>query len=332
MRSRRHATLVAVLFAVVVPAGACDDAASDDDSASTTTGAGAGGARSGSSAVTAITTAASSGTGPGATTSGTGGAAPVGCVRPDASNTGVPPGTVLEPRSGNMTITEDGAIIEGIDLEGWIAVEADDVIIRKSRIRRGITVGHYPDYAADDLLVEDTEIGTDEGHAGDQGVQDRNFTLRRVNIHNFHGGARATTNATIEHSYFHHPFADIDSGHGGSGFFSWWPVGPGGLRFYCNTMDVSVPAEGGPPGLGNNAFEVLGNDGGAEPADLVLEENWFNGGTYSVYILDHWKSVTVKKNRWKRDAEYGPLHYDATLSGPLVWEDNAFEDGESIDP
>ena len=41
-------------------------------------------------------------------------ARPSGCGYPDATNTGVPPGTTLE-RSGPLTVSEDGATLGGLE-------------------------------------------------------------------------------------------------------------------------------------------------------------------------------------------------------------------------
>ena len=53
---------------------------------------------------------------------------------PDASNTGVPAGTVLTP-SGGLTITTAGAVINAREITGQVVVNAPNVTIRNSRIR-----------------------------------------------------------------------------------------------------------------------------------------------------------------------------------------------------
>ncbi|NUP07164.1 MAG: hypothetical protein HOW73_14005 [Polyangiaceae bacterium] len=300
-----------------------------------------GGAGAGGSATTM--TSASSGGGPAGGSGaggdaggapGDGGAGPETCVRPTALNTGVPPGTVLTPQDGDITVTKDGTILDAIDLDGSVYIEAKDVTIRRSRIRGGIEIGHYPTYVASGVLIEDCEIGPDAGYGGVHGVYDRNFTLRRSNVHNFHLGVQANSNATIEHSYIHHPYANLEDGHEGIGVMSYAPFGPGSITLFCNDVDMGVPAPDGPEGVGNASYEGVDQDGGDPLADLVLDRNWFNGGSYTVYVLDHWQSVTATGNRWGHVAAYGPLHYTATVDGatpsPLVWTDNAFDDGEPI--
>src|SRR5690625_3800844 len=59
---------------------------------------------------------------------------------PDASNTGVPAGVELS-KSGGLTITEDDTVIDAQEITGTVKVEADDVVIRRSKI---ISTGRYP--------------------------------------------------------------------------------------------------------------------------------------------------------------------------------------------
>ena len=61
---------------------------------------------------------------------------------PDASTTGVPPGTSLTPRSGNLTVSTNNAVVDGISMSGCITVTGYGVTIKNSnawlhRCRRG---------------------------------------------------------------------------------------------------------------------------------------------------------------------------------------------------
>ncbi|SDL83304.1 hypothetical protein, partial [Tessaracoccus oleiagri] len=61
-------------------------------------------------------------------------AAPTGF--PNATNTGVPAGTVLR-RSGSIVVTTPGTVIDGLDVDGSIDVQANNVTIRNSRVSTG---------------------------------------------------------------------------------------------------------------------------------------------------------------------------------------------------
>ncbi|WP_168202741.1 right-handed parallel beta-helix repeat-containing protein [Georgenia wutianyii] len=53
-----------------------------------------------------------------------------------AVTAGVPDGTTLTP-SGSLTITEDGTVIDGLDVHGNIHIKADDVTIMNTRVTYG---------------------------------------------------------------------------------------------------------------------------------------------------------------------------------------------------
>jgi len=58
-------------------------------------------------------------------------------AKPDASNTGVPDGTALTVRQGDITITQAGTVIDSLDVRGSIYVKANDVTIKRSIVRGG---------------------------------------------------------------------------------------------------------------------------------------------------------------------------------------------------
>jgi hypothetical protein len=89
---------------------------------------------------------------------------PSACGYPDATNSGVPAGTQLTPKSGNITANVAGQTISNIDLtNGTIVVTANNVTIKNSRITTGN--GQLNGTSAVDIkpgvtgtLVEDTTM------------------------------------------------------------------------------------------------------------------------------------------------------------------------------
>src|SRR5471032_2131868 len=76
-------------------------------------------------------------------TSGSSGSGPVAPVvlsgdQPGPGNTGVPAGTALKVMDGNLTITTAGATYSGLDIHGFVSVQAPDVTIKDSVIRGGV--------------------------------------------------------------------------------------------------------------------------------------------------------------------------------------------------
>ncbi|MFC7590531.1 hypothetical protein ACFQYP_47700 [Nonomuraea antimicrobica] len=60
--------------------------------------------------------------------------APAERAWPGPGNTGVPEGVRLR-KSGSLRVTKNGTVIDGLEVTGYITVEADDVTIRNTRVR-----------------------------------------------------------------------------------------------------------------------------------------------------------------------------------------------------
>jgi len=83
------------------------------------------------------------------------------CGYPDATNAGVPPGTRLSD-SGSVTVSDDGATLDGLLIRGSVTVAADDVTIEDTRIVQ--PAGGEGSYAvilnqgADGFTIRDSEV------------------------------------------------------------------------------------------------------------------------------------------------------------------------------
>jgi hypothetical protein len=114
------------------------------------------------------------------------------CGYPDATNTGVPAGTQLQP-SGSLTVSENGTTIRGMRVEGTVTVDADNVTIEDSQVVQ--SAGGSGSYAvilnqgADDFAIVDSEVS---------GPKRRRGGLESA-IWNHYGNP----GATAVRSYFH---------------------------------------------------------------------------------------------------------------------------------
>ncbi|HEY1276816.1 MAG TPA: hypothetical protein VGF25_18040, partial [Thermoleophilaceae bacterium] len=89
--------------------------------------------------------------------------APAASAFPTAATTGVPDGWAPSATtSGNLTVTTDGAVVQGQLVTGSILVRAQNVTIRNSRVY-GQIYNQVANQGYNGLLVEDTEIGADSG-------------------------------------------------------------------------------------------------------------------------------------------------------------------------
>lgn len=249
---------------------------------------------------------------------------------PDETTTGVPADVRLED-SDSITVTEDGAVLDGLDIDGNVVVEADDVTIRRSRIRGAgdyaITMGSD----SENLLVEDVEIVGDEIRSAAVCCSD--YTLRRVNIHRVNEGPRVGGDVTIEDSYIHHLrrcteddfYPDYDDGCHIDALQS---TGGSDIVIRGNNLQAYNPDT---DDFMNAAFQF-----GEEQNDLrdvLFEGNLLNGGSYTVNGGgggSRGGEVTFRDNRFGPDSRYGA----ATLLGKRVSFDdsNVWDDtGEPVD-
>ncbi|MFD1504230.1 hypothetical protein FE374_04080 [Georgenia yuyongxinii] len=225
---------------------------------------------------------------------------------PDASNTGVPAGTPLT-RSGSLTIEEDGAVIEGLEIVGSVKVLADNVVIRNSRI---LGTARTPlKVKGANLLVEDTEIDG-QGKANPV-LGSSDYTLRRVHIHNVVEGPRIDGgNVTIEDSYIH-SLIDDDKTHGDViQVLSGKNINIHGNNLQAYNPDLGYPA--------NAAFQ-FGEEHG-RVRNCVVENNLMNGGNYTINGGgggSEGAECTFRNNVFQENYRYGVR---ANLGPNVTWD------------
>ena len=241
-------------------------------------------------------------------------------VFPDESTTGVPEGTDLED-SGSLTITEDGAVVDGLDIDGTVTVAADDVTIRRSLIRGEGRYAIELESGYEGLLVEDVEIdGSDIESAA---VCCSNYTLRRVDIHDVTEGPRAGSNVTIEDSYVHHMRRCRDrTFEEGCHIDAIQSTDGSNITIRGNNLQAYNPETD----LPMNAVFMFGEDLG-DLSDVLFADNLVNGGNYAINgggsgTTD--AEVTITGNRFGRDARYAPA---GNLGPNVVFDEtNVYDD------
>lgn len=117
-------------------------------------------------------------------------------VVPDDSNTGVPAGINLIVHHGDLTITQPGTVIDGLDIRGMVKVEAPNVTIKNSIVRgRPLNgpmalIGNLGGYK--NLRIIDTELFPSLPSPDVQGIYGYNFEATRLNIHEVVDGIHLT--------------------------------------------------------------------------------------------------------------------------------------------
>lgn len=223
--------------------------------------------------------------------------------RPGPENTG--PIGELSSQSGSINVTEDGAIIENIDLDGCINVRANNVTIRNMRIDCGSFYAIRIYSGFEQTLIEDVEMINMQS----SGILGSDFTVRRANIHDSGGDAlKPGSNVVVEASWLH-KLGTIEGSHS-DGIQM---VSGSNVRIIGNFFDMPNIA-----GYTNSQCIILQTNNG--PVDnIVVENNWLNGGGWCIQVNDKGNGYGSPQNILIKDNKFGP---DCQFGTILVRGDN----------
>lgn len=214
---------------------------------------------------------------------------------PDATTTGVPQGVALT-NSGGMTITEAGKVLDRLDIRGSVTIAADNVTIRRSRIRdNGFTLIRIADRASG-ARIEDVEVdgmGRTDGTSNSMGILG-SATVIRANIHGVENGFQPGSGSSISDSYIH------DLGAPGSPHYDGIQIDGGQSDVSIRRNFITVPSQ--------TAAVMIDNYGGGA-SNITVDGNKLVGGTYTVYSDAQFgggpiTDVRITNNRFGK-SEYG---------------------------
>jgi hypothetical protein len=209
---------------------------------------------------------------------------------PDATNTGVPTGTVLTA-SGAITVSTAGTIIENRDITGGITVNAPNVIIRRCRIRS--STFYVVRNNSTGLLIEDSEIDGLLGTSNSMGMGNTGFTMRRCNVHGTENGFNigGTSTVLVEDSYIHNLYTGGGAHTDGAQFNQ----GASNITFRHNQF-VSQP--------GSTSCIIMWDGSGTQNANVLIENNRLlgAGAAYTIYTPRQGPltNVRIRNNRFGR--------------------------------
>ena len=244
---------------------------------------------------------------------------------PNASNTGVPAGTVLTKR-GSLTVTQPNTVIDSLEIDGCltIAKTASNVTLKNSLIRAKDCIWNIDDTAgAPGLKVIDTEIDGLGGTTGDAGIHGYGYTLTRVNIHGTGDGLKVGTGDVIQDSYIH-DLAITSSSHN-DGIQC---LDAASLTINHNTIIVKD---------GATSAIILSTGSADDMRNIMISNNLLGGGAYTVYggyqagvdVLSRVSNIQILNNRFTtqifpKSGYYGPL---TSISSPVIVSGNVWFDG-----
>lgn len=241
--------------------------------------------------------------------------------RPGAHNTGPVDVAALEPIDDGVTIETPGTVLENVDIQGHIDIRASDVTVRNFRVDAG--TAYYGIQVRPDLsnvVIEDGEITNSDS----AGVYCQSAcTLRRLHIHD-HDSDGMKLSGTNGSSLVEFNFVTkLGTGEGSHADGNQSVIGTD-LTFRYNNFYMPVPGTeahdamplpDGVTAFRSNAAFIIHD----ETDNILIENNWLNGGNYTVYGNP---GTTVRNNIFGPDFRYG------ICNGPFDdWSGNVMEDG-----
>ena len=254
-----------------------------------------------------------------ATTSTAATTAPPPAGKPGPTNTGVPAGTALTPYTGPSTITVDGTVIDGKDVAGSLIIRAKNVTIKNSKIHDDMgAVAGINVQDGGSATITDSEI-----YNFQVGIVYANWTGVRLNMHDISfDGIKMSSNAELRDSWIHSPKPTADAH---------WD----GIQVQNGVVNTKITGNfidaGDQSAVDTNSALFLVPDLGASTdGPLTVQNNWLNGGNYTVYILNGRDGQTIRDitftgNRFGRSSKYGPKYVNV----PVTWSGNVWDDDGS---
>jgi len=242
---------------------------------------------------------------------------------PNATNTGVPATVTLQP-SGGFTVTQDGAVVNGLEITGCLVIRANNVTVQNTRVHQNdlcyggaIDVG----YTNSGIVVKDTEIDGGNKNGWGQLIGNSGYTCIRCNLHNGGHGFHMNSNVTILDSYVHDLYHDpVTQSHDDAAITN----GGDHLVLRHNNLNCDANNLGG--GGCTGAIVLLGDF--APVSYVTADNNLLNGGAFALYAgslpekpYAHADHVVITNNKFGTTlfplcGLYGPVTgYEAAAPG-----------------
>lgn len=227
-------------------------------------------------------------------------------------------GVTLTPMSGNMTISTDGYVLDSADVSGTIRVTANNVTIKRSRIRAAGGGNAVITQAAgySNLQVIDCEI--DGLGNSSNGVACReNGLVLRCHIYGTSDGVRPWHHTTVQDSYI---YLRAPAGAHSDGVQTF---GANYVKVLHNWIDIGV----------DNVTACVFIDNGSH--SITVQNNHFEGGSYTLYANSTNLVITDNVFGQAHNAKCGKYGAVTGWNGSAtgnVWSNNKFEDGTPVIP
>jgi hypothetical protein len=235
----------------------------------------------------------------------------VALAKPGPDNTGVPPGTSLRVVTGDQTYTTDNQVISGLDIRGYVRIQAQNVTIKNSIVRGGAprcNAAVIYVVGGSSATIQDSEIVPSQPNACLDGIWATNATLQRLDIHGTVDGVKAFNNVVLQDSYIHAlSWFASDPNQGGT------PTHNDTVQTYQGSSNITIRRNNLNPSTdagtkGNAAYQVTQDEGYAA-TNLRIEGNWLDGGGCSLNFSHKggptpMTGIYVINNRFGRGSQF----------------------------
>lgn len=237
---------------------------------------------------------------------------------PDATSTGVPAGVTLTP-SGDVVITQAGAVVSGLNITGSVYIRAPNVTLENCKITSSGWAGVTIDSGLTGVVVKNCTIdGTGHGPdgTGNQGIMGAG-TFIANNIYNVENGITVTgSNTVIQDNYVH----DLQAG--GSPHYDGIQI-DGGLSNVQITHNSIVNQWGWTSAIMiDNYFGSISN--------ISATNNLLSGGAYTVYSDASFSSSAITGVSFTNNHIGGAQYGDAMIRGNNAVFSGNYQDGATL--
>jgi len=229
-------------------------------------------------------------------------------------------GVTLRPLAcgpnGELVVDQDGTTLDGDLIDCNVRIDANNVTISRSEVAAGGPWAIYKPDQFTNLTVTDVEVAGKPGC--EAALAFSHYTATRMNIHGCEDGVRIEQGSVLQDSWIH----------------DFWNGDVNGQRVGETDHDGVATTGGSNLTIRHNRIDNPDNDnscimiGGefGEPSNIVIEDNYLDGGNYSLILAPQGSNRVIRGNTFTRNYLAGP----ADLSGAYTWSGNVYTDGSPV--
>jgi hypothetical protein len=267
---------------------------------------------------------------------------PHACGFPDATNSGVPAGTVLKAVPGKVTsgtgwsyeasdhtvnVTGNGAVLSGLSVTGSVNIKASDVTIKDDQV---VTSGTWGSFAVairntSNVTVENSTVRGLNATSGrvSYGISDvygnsTGMVIKDNNISNWRIGVNVSS-GQVTGNYIHSP-GYIAGDH------------TDGVYDAAGTQQLTVSGNTIYNSRDQTDAVILQTSAGQTMSNKTIKNNLLAGGDYVIYGGDNatTSKIVITGNRfgqqyYAKSGSYGPVAYFQPSGKGNVWSGNVWD-------